>query len=238
MARLRRPYLLGCPQHIIQRGNNRQACFADEGDYKNYLSHLDAAAKKYNVAVHAFVLMTNHVHLLATPSDQEGISRMMQALGRRYVQYFNYTYGRTGTLWEGRYKSTLVDSEAYLFTLYRYIELNPVRAQMVAHASEYPWSSYQHNAVGREIGLITPHELYDALGKTRKARQSRYRAMFKGRMADADLEDIRDATNKSWLLGRERFKRNFELKTGRAANPKKKGGDRRSRQWKGDNQRL
>ncbi len=143
MARLPRLYFPGCVQHVIQRGNNRDAFFYDEADYKVYLSFVNDAAKKYQVAIHAFVLMTNHVHLLATPSGEQGISRLMQALGRRYVQYINFTYGRTGTLWEGRYKSTLVDSDSYLLTVYRYLELNPVRAGMVTHASEYPWSSYQ-----------------------------------------------------------------------------------------------
>jgi putative transposase len=119
MARLPRLYLPGCAQHVIQRGNNREACFYDEADYKAYLSFLKDAATKYQVAIHAFVLMTNHVHLLVTPSDEQGISRMMQAQGRKYVQYFNFTYGRTGTLWEGRYKSTLVDSDSYLLTVYR-----------------------------------------------------------------------------------------------------------------------
>ncbi|WP_198147269.1 transposase [Gilvimarinus polysaccharolyticus] len=114
MARLRRPYLFDCPQHVIQRGNNRAACFYCDEDYKTYLYHLKNAADNYQVAIHAFVLMTNHVHLLVTPSDKDGVSRMMQSLGRRYVQYFNYTYERTGTLWEGRYKSTLVDSDTYL----------------------------------------------------------------------------------------------------------------------------
>ncbi|WP_232301235.1 transposase [Gilvimarinus agarilyticus] len=141
MPRLRRPYLPGCAQHVIQSGNNRDACFVFGQDYTTYLFHLKKAAEHYDVAIHAFVLMTNHVYLLATPRDKGGISRMTQALGRRYVQYFNHTYTRSGTLWEGRYKSTLVDSETYLFTVYRYIELNPVRARMVSHESEYPWSS-------------------------------------------------------------------------------------------------
>ncbi|SBS36456.1 Transposase IS200 like protein [Marinomonas spartinae] len=124
--------------------------------------------------------MTNHVHLLATPQDKDGLSRMIQALGRKYVQYFNDTYGRTGTLWEGRYKPTLVDSEHYLLTVYRYIELNPVRAGMVNHASEYPWSSYQSNAIGKEIALITPHSEYFNLGKDKEDRQQHYRQLFQG----------------------------------------------------------
>ena len=142
MARKPRLYMPGCSHHVIQRGNNREACFYDESDYKVYLDILKESSLKNNVAVHAFVLMTNHVHLLVTPSCERGLSKMMQSIGRSYVGYFNYTYGRSGTLWEGRYKSTLVDSENYVLTVSRYIELNPVRANMVEHASEYPWSSY------------------------------------------------------------------------------------------------
>ena len=151
MARLPRLYLPGCAQHVIQRGNNREACFYDDADYKAYLSFLKDAANKYKIAIHAFVLMTNHVHMLITANDDRGVSRMMQALGGKYVRYFNFTHGRTGTLWKGRYTSTLVDSENYLLTVYRCIELNPVRAGMVTHASEYPWSSYRGNALGKSI---------------------------------------------------------------------------------------
>jgi putative transposase len=228
MARLPRLYLPGCSQHIIQRGNNREACFFDEADYKAYLSFLKDAAEKYRVAVHAYVLMTNHVHLLVTPSDEHGVSRMMQAQGRKYVQYFNYTYARTGTLWEGRYKSTLVDAENYLLTVYRYIELNPVRAGMVVHASEYPWSSYQGNALGKSIQLLTPHELYIQLGKADEERQSAYRALFRGRMPERDLTAIREATNKAWVLGSDRFRAQIEAKTGRRSAPLGRGGDRKS----------
>ena len=232
MARLPRLYFPGCVQHVIQRGNNREACFYDEADYKVYLSFLNDAAKKYQVAIHAFVLMTNHVHLLATPSDEQGISRLMQALGRRYVQYFNFTYGRTGTLWEGRYKSTLVDSDSYLLTVYRYLELNPVRAGMVAHASEYPWSSYQANGLGKPIQLLTPHALYLQLGKTEEECQVAYRSLFRGRLPDRQLSEIREATNKGWVLGDDRFKAQIQIKTGRRAVPLGRGGDRKSAEFR------
>lgn len=232
MARLSRLYFPGCAQHVIQRGNNREPCFYDEADYKAYLSFLKEAAVKYQVAIHAFVLMTNHVHLLATPRDKQGISRMMQAQGRKYVQYFNYMYGRTGTLWEGRYKSTLVDTDNYLLTVYRYIELNPVRAGMVSHASEYPWSSYQHNVLGKPIQLLTPHSLYRQLGNTGEERQSAYRSLFRGKMAERDLTAIREATNKAWALGDDRFKAKIEAKTGRRSVPLGRGGDRKSAQYR------
>ncbi len=228
MARLPRLYLPGCPQHVIQRGNNREACFYDEADYKAYLFYLKDAAAKYNVAIHAFVLMTNHVHLLVTPGDEKGVGRMMQAQGRRFVQYFNFTHDRTGTLWEGRYKSTLVDSDSYLLTVYRYIELNPVRADMVSHASEYPWSSYQGNAEGKPIQLLTPHALYQKLGGTDKDRQRAYRSLFRGRMAERDLTAIREATNRAWVLGCDHFKSQVEAKTGRRSTPLGRGGDRTS----------
>lgn len=228
MARLPRLFLPDCAQHVIQRGNNREACFYGEEDYKAYLSFLKDAAAKYQVAVHAFVLMTNHVHLLVTPRDEQGVSRMMQAQGRKYVQYFNFTYGRTGTLWEGRYKSTLVDADNYLLTVYRYIELNPVRASMVGHASEYSWSSYQGNALGKPIQLLTPHPMYEQLGKTSAERQSAYRALFRGRMPERDLVAIREATNKAWALGDARFKAQIEASVGRRSAPLGRGGDRKS----------
>ncbi len=232
MARLPRLHLPGCAQHVIQRGNNREACFYDEADYKAYLTFLKEAATKHQVAIHAFVLMTNHVHLLVTPSDEQGTSRMMQTLGRRYVQYFNHAHRRTGTLWEGRYKSTLVDANTYLLSVYRYIELNPVRAEMVSHASEYPWSSYQGNAVGKRIELLTPHRLYRRLGRTDEESQSAYRALFRGRMPERELTAIREATNKAWVLGSDRFKAQVEAKTGRQPAPSGRGGDRKSAEFR------
>ena len=146
MARLPRLCPIGIPQHIIQRGNNRQVCFASEDDFIAYVHWLTEYAKEFGVKVHAWVLMTNHVHLLATPMTEGGISKMMQALGRRYVRYFNYTYQRTGTLWEGRFKSCVISAEEYFFICQRYIELNPVRADMVAHPADYKWSSYRFHA--------------------------------------------------------------------------------------------
>lgn len=227
MARLPRLYLPGCAQHVIHRGNNREACFYVEADYKAYLSFLKDAAAKYQVAIHAFVLMTKHVHLLVTPQSKQGVSRMMQAQGLKYVRYFNYTYRRTGTLWEGRYKSTVVDADNYLLTVYRYIELNPVRAKMVTHAAEYPWSSYQGNALGKPIQLLTPHALYNQLGKTDSERQIAYRGLFDGLMPEQELTAIRDATNKAWALGDGRFKAQIAANTGRRAEPLGRG-DRKS----------
>ncbi len=232
MARKPRLYMPGCSHHVIQRGNNREACFYDESDYKVYLDALKESSAKYNVSVHAFVLMTNHVHLLVTPSDERGVGQMMQSIGRKYVGYFNHTYNRSGTLWEGRYKSTLVDSENYLLTVSRYIELNPVRAAMVEHASEYPWSSYHSNALDKDIALLTPHQVYFELGSTQDERKQVYMNLFNGCMSSKTIEEINDATSKGWVLGDYKFKQQIENKIGRRAAPRKRGGDRKSAEFK------
>ncbi len=228
MARLPRFVISGQPQHIIQRGNNRDIIFVSDDDYRFYLESLKDACKQYKCDVHAYVLMTNHVHLLMTPRMENSISKVMQSLGRRYVQYFNYTYDRTGTLWEGRYKAALIDSGQYLLTCSRYIELNPVRAQMVSHPSKYPWSSYQYNALGKEDALVTPHLLYKRLGRSTDERKKAYRQLFRTRIAAMTLEEIRLATNKSWVMGGDRFKAKIEKLTARQTAPKARGGDRRS----------
>ena len=232
MARLPRFFLPGQPQHIIIRGNNRDPIFYAEGDYHCYLKTLAEALEKHNCALHAYVLMTNHVHLLITPAHEDGIAKLIQMIGRYYVQYFNYTYKRTGTLWEGRYKATLVDTEHYLLTCYRYIELNPVRAEMANHPSEYPWSSYRCNALGQCNLLITPHYMYSELGRNDEERQVSYRALFKARISERQLEEIREATNKAWVLGSEYFKERIEKQLERQASPLLKGGDRRSSEFK------
>jgi len=170
MARLPRLNMAGIPQHVVQRGNNKQACFFDEQDYTVYLDKLRHYSNKYRVDVHAYILMTNHVHLLMTPQTETGVSQLMQALGRYYVRYVNQTYHRTGTLWEGRFKSALIDSDNYFLLVSRYIELNPVRAGMVEHPVQYPWSSYRGNATGVDIALLKPHFCYQALGDSDSAR--------------------------------------------------------------------
>ena len=155
MARLPRFVLVGHPQHVIIRGNNREPIFYADEDYQFCLEKLKKACDKHECDIHAYVLMTNHVHLLITPHKKDGISKVIQMLGRYYVQYFNNTYQRKGTLWEGRYKATLIDSEHYALGCYRYIELNPVRAEMVEHPAEYPWSSYGFNGLGDKISLLS-----------------------------------------------------------------------------------
>ena len=209
--------------HVIQRGNNRQVCFADEQDFTAYAGWLKGYSKKYQVDIHAWVLMTNHVHLLCTPRGQNAVSHMMQSLGRHYVRYFNFSYKRTGTLWEGRFKSCLVQEETYLIQLYRYIELNPVRAGIVEQPSDYVWSSYPINALGKVSELCTPHAVYLALGKDANERQASYRELFKHHVDGKLLEDIRLAVNKGMALGSERFKTEIESLSGRRMTAKKMG---------------
>ena len=199
MARLPRYFVKGQAQHIIQRGNNRELIFVHDDDYKFYLECLQSAIKKNKLSVHAYVLMTNHVHILASPETETSIAKTLQSVGRRYVQYFNYTYKRTGTLWEGRYKATVIDSDQYLLTCMRYIELNPVRAGMVEQPSAYPWSSYAANAEGISNKLITSHEVYKQLGANELERQSAYRQLFRLAIGKSDIDALREATNKGWV---------------------------------------
>ncbi len=227
MARLPRFFLPGQPLHVIQRGNNRDPIFATNEDYHFYLRCLQEAAEVQSLTVHAYVLMTNHVHLLVTPDTEISLSKTMQSVGRRYVQYFNHVYDRTGTLWEGRYKSTLIDSERYLLTCMRYIEMNPVRAGMVEHPSDYPWSSYRANASGQPDALAVRHELYVRLGRNEEERQSFYRQLFRAQIAKADVEAIREATNKGWALGDSHFSAKVEILTARRAAPLARGRPKR-----------
>ncbi len=230
MARLPRYVIPGQPQHIIERGNNRQTIFAAEADYQFFRDALVRAAAQYGLAIHAYVWMTNHVHLLATPGFEDSISKTLQSVGRRYVQYFNFTYKRSGTLWEGRYRATVVDSERYLLTLMRYIELNPLRVGMVAAPQDYPWSSYRGNALGEggpNADWLTPHEEYQRLGLDDLARQTAYRALFATAVDQEDLAEIRDCTHKGWALGGERFRDAVEALGQRRAASKGVGRPRK-----------
>jgi len=229
MARARRASPVGIPQHIIQRGNNRQVCFADEADMKAYLAWLSEYASKYQVDIHAWVLMTNHVHLLCTPQADCAISSLMQALGRKYVRYFNYTYGRTGTLWEGRYKSCLVQDDYYLLAVHRYIELNPVRAGMVVDPADYVWSSYQCNGLGRSSELYTPHPFYFGLGDDVSSRQGNYRALFLNHFDGVMLNKIRSTVNRGLALGDGLFVEQVEQLTQQRLSPAKRGRPKKKR---------
>jgi putative transposase len=201
MPRPRRVVLPSIPLHIIQRGNNRTPCFVSQNDYLVYLDMLRECAFDCGCALHAYVLMTNHVHLLLSPSEDDSVSTMMQRLGRRYVLYFNRRHGRTGTLWEGRFRSSLVQDERYLMICHRYIELNPVRACMVDAPSDYPWSSYRANALGQQDSLLTPHLLYTRLGSDSMTRQTAYQQQFNEALSDETLAQVRQAGNSNRPLG-------------------------------------
>jgi putative transposase len=203
-------YLPGIPCHIVQRGNNREATFFSEQDYCFYLNCLLDATQRYKLDVHAYVLMTNHVHILATPDYKESISLTMQSVGRRYVQYVNKTYFRTGTLWESRHKTSLVDAERYLFAVGRYIEMNPGAANMVRHPAEYRWSSYRFNALGQSDPLIVPHQIYQLLGTTDALRWQAYAALFNEDIDPNDVKLIRNAVLCSMPTGDNHFTEQIE----------------------------
>lgn len=214
MPRKKRISIIGMPEHIIQRGNNRQAIFCHASDKKAFVNWLKIYAKKFEVEVHAWVLMTNHVHLLCTPQKLNGVSLMMQSLGRQYVQYFNRRHQRTGTLWEGRFRSSLIQTDLYLLQVYRYIELNPVRAGMVNTPQEYSWSSYHINALGKQSAMMTPHPLYLSLGDTVAIRQQQYRYLCREQLPGKLLNDIRQCAHKGLVLGNDDFVNQVECLTG------------------------
>ena len=206
MPRLPRFYVPDLPLHVIQRGNDRAPIFGGRDDLKFFRECLRRASREYGVAVHAYVLMTNHLHLLATPRQAMSMPKMMQSIGRIYVHYFNGTYRRTGTLWEGRYKAAIVDDERYLLTCMRYIEANPVRAHMVASPAEYVWSSFRANACGAADDLVEPHPIFRQLGDSPEGRHAAYRALFRSSIPEEELCIIRDATQNAWALGSAVFR--------------------------------
>jgi putative transposase len=210
MPRLPRFFVPELPLHVIQRGNDRAPIFGGRDDLAFFRECLARASRDHDVAIHAYVLMTNHIHLLVTPSRSASMPKMMQSMGRVYVQYFNSTYRRTGTLWEGRYKAAIVDDVQYLLTCMRYIELNPVRANMVSSPGEFPWSSFRANACGAPDELVAMHPIYRRLGCTQTECQRAYRELFRMSIAESDLCDIRDATQNAWALGSEVFRRKIE----------------------------
>lgn len=227
MPRRPRVTLPNVPLHIIQRGNNRQACFIADEDYSFYLDWLKEYAGKAGCQIHAYVLMTNHVHLLLSSATSDGVSTLMKALGQRYVQYVNRTYRRSGTLWEGRFRSCLTQEESYLLACQRYIELNPVRAGMVEHPADYPWSSYRANAQGEEDALVTPHEIYLGLGATEASRLTAYRELFRSELEPGLIEQIRQASNGNFALGSARFAEEIAAALGRRVTPGKSGRPRK-----------
>jgi Transposase and inactivated derivatives len=227
MPRRARIALANVPLHVIQRGNNRQACFFADDDYLFYLDQLRLCAQRAGCAIHSYVLMTNHVHLLLTPREANAVGHLMKLLGQRYVQHVNRLYRRSGTLWEGRFRSCIVEEDAYLLGCSRYVELNPVRAGMVTQPQEYRWSSYRANALGEQDLLIEAHPLYLALGRQAGERQEAYRALFREAQDAAFLDDVRRATNGNYALGKERFLAEVTAALGRRAMPGEPGRPRK-----------
>ncbi|MDP1717608.1 MAG: transposase [Burkholderiales bacterium] len=227
MPRRARLSVAGIAWHIIQRGNNRAVCFHAEDDYRRYLDDLAEQARRFDCAIHAYVLMTNHVHLLLTPEKADSAALMMKHLGQRYVQYVNRVYRRSGTLWEGRFRSCLTQSEDYVLACYRYIELNPVRAGMVRHPRDYRWSSYHVNGDGRKDPLVTAHEQYMGLARTEDVRRENYRALFKAHLDPEVVARIRSATNGNVVLGSKRFEEEIAKMLKRRVTPGKAGRPRR-----------
>lgn len=227
MPRRARIILPNIPQHIIQRGNNRSVCFYTNEDYCKYLEWLKEYSDKTACQIHAYVLMTNHIHILASSEKSDAIGSMMKALGQRYVQYINRTYKRSGTLWEGRYKSCPIQAETYLLSCQRYIELNPVRANIVEHPAEYRWSSYRINAQDEPTELIKPHMIYEQLGRDHQERISAYRELFRYQLEPKLVGEIRQATNGNYVLGDTRFAQQIADALGKRVLPGRAGRPRK-----------
>ena len=227
MPRRARMYLPGYTYHIVQRGNNREACFLGEENYQLYFELLRDILPRYGATLHAYCLMTNHVHLLMSPGNEESISNTMKVLASRYAYALNKTHKRSGTIWEGRHKASVVDSEAYLLKCYRYIELNPVAAGMVKRPEEYKWSSYHYNARGDASAVITPHEEYLRLGREPEERRHAYRELFKTNLSEQDLHAFRKAAHYSMPVGSDRFCEQIESKIGRSIGYAARGRPRK-----------
>ena len=223
MARLPRLTLPGYPHHVIQRGNNRQPLFAGEDDYRLLLELFETYSRELKVAIHSYVLMGNHFHLLATPETETGLPAMMQAVGRRYVRHFNTRQQRTGTLFEGRYRSTLIQAERYLLACMVYIDLNPVRAGMVSDPSQFPWSSHRHYAGLAQDRLVTPHPLFWSLGNTPFAREQAYGELITSGISRDTKEKLAGSTHRGWALGDANYVAELERLTDRRATPRPAG---------------
>ncbi|HZF86049.1 MAG TPA: transposase [Burkholderiaceae bacterium] len=223
MARLARLSIAQQPHHVVQRGNNRQPIFVDAADRERFLALVGEGAARFGIALHAYVLMDNHFHLLATPSTADALPQWMQAVGRAYVRYFNDRHGRSGTLWEGRYRSTLVQADRYLLPCMAYIDLNPVRAGLVAEPPQHPWSSHAHYVGRRHDRLVTPHALYWALGNTPFEREAAYAELVRAGVSAADQALLTDAVFKGWVAGDADFVAKMQSDTARRLSPSKPG---------------
>lgn len=228
MPRRPRISLAGLPIHIVQRGNNRSACFFAVEDYRAYLHWLGRYAARLEIRLHAYVLMTNHVHLLLTPGRPQQASYLMQWLGRRYVRYVNEKYARSGTLWEGRYRACGVHAEDYLLACMRYIELNPVRAGLASSPEEYRWSSFRRNGLGEVNAIVSEHAIFAALGSTAIEQQAAYRALFDKQLDEKTVAGIRSATTSGHLLAAEAVRKKAEGALGRLLGPAPRGRPRQS----------
>ena len=223
MARLPRLVVPNQPHHIIQKGNDSQVIFREVEDYTAFLGWLKDAAKQFRVAIHAYVLMPAHLHLLASPSDDPGLGKMMQWIGRHYVPYFNSKYQRTGTLWQGRYRATVIDSQQYFLLCSRYIESHPVRAGLVSSPEDYPWSSLAHHIGIRPDPLITDHSIYWSLGNTPFDREASYKALIELGVSQKEADVVTQATLKGWPLGSDAFKASLAKQVSRRVTPAKRG---------------
>ncbi len=216
-------FLPNVPVHIVIRGNGRKVTFAEADDYHAYLGWLREGTEKHDCQIHAYVLMSNHVHLLVSANNPQNLSKLLQAVGRKYVPFFNHKYRSSGTLWEGRFKASSIDSEQYLLTCYRYIELNPVRANMVEKPEEYRWSSYRANADGESNPILTPHPLYLALGGDSQQRAKYYRESFKEVIDEKLIDEIRASVQTGTPMGSERFKNEIEKLLGVKVGQSRRG---------------
>ena len=223
MARLPRLTLAGYPHHIILRGNNRQAIFVDNADFQRMLALLQIHAQEQGVQVHAFVLMSNHLHLLLTPLEDKSLPQMMQAVGRAYVLYFNKRHSRSGTLWEGRYRSALIQTERYFLACMAYIDLNPVRAGMVGQAADYAWSSHGHYIGTRPEAWLTPHPMYWDMGNTPFAREAAYAGLVQSGVNQTQQQALTSSALSGWALGEEDFVQGLQKQTPRRVRPVKAG---------------
>jgi len=227
MARLPRLVVPHQPHYVAQAGNGGQLIFLDTEDYLSFLSWLREAARQFTVAIHAYALLPDHVALLVSPADSTGLGRMMQWIGRHYVPYFNTKHQRTGTLWQGRYKATVIDASQYLLLCSRFIELDPVRVGLASNPADYPWSSCAHHVGSKPDALITDHPTYWALGNTPFDRELAYRGLLDHGLTEAEVEALSDATCKSWPLGSEKFKETLARQLNRRVKPARRGRPRR-----------
>lgn len=223
MARQPRLILPKQPHHILQRGNDRQLIFRDPEDYERFLGWLIEAARFYRVAIHAYALLPTHLHLLATPETEEGLGAMMQKLGRFYVPWYNGKYARAGGLFEGRFRTAVVDTDRHFLLCSRYIELAPVREGEAGEPAAYPWSSYRHHAGVQGDNVITDHARFWELGNTPFQREAAYIALVEQGIGSDELAQIAGAVQKGQPLGTQAFKLDLERQTQRRILPAKRG---------------